>query len=463
MRRYVEEGLYRLPERELGEHRVKRNDQIVFVAEHRGSSYEEARTIMDTARDQYGVSYREFVRLKLWNSRTETALRKRLERIRQQDRRFVEEVCNETGWSFETAEKKMLETKKRWPAVTFRKYAAFNFHGMTDAEIDARVREWIETSAQNRRRVMQESGWSSERVRAHMTEFEAVHGIFPAYYMCFRGWELSDEQIESYATVAHSQRLSSAYNSREALAMARDKERFDEVFRDFLNRRFWSNHEQASFESFMAFAQGLDAAFCKLLRSGGGVGAFKVALPDNESGLREVYEDLMAKPRMLVEEVLQQHPEMAEFYPGAINTIRVVMIEDEGEVHIISTGIQFGHREVTDNFTNDGMVCAVDTESGTVITHAVDKDGVVYETHPISGKPFIGFEVPNWEMVLETAHRAMKVHEGLRYVGWDIAIQTDRVSILEANTVPDPVLLQAAYAPRQEGKRYLYDPFLQKI
>ncbi|QZY53118.1 sugar-transfer associated ATP-grasp domain-containing protein [Leucobacter tenebrionis] len=463
LRRYAEERLYLVPQDRLSEHRVKRNDQIAFVAKQRGIGYEDAREVMDRARDEYGVSYREFVRRNLWKFKTEADLDKRLERIRTQDRRFVDEVCNETGWSFEEAERKMLETKKRWPAVTFRKYAAFNFHGMTDDEIDARVRQWIETSSENRRRVMQESGWTAEQVRAHMTRFEAEYGVIPAYYMCFRGWELSDEQIESYATVAHSQRLSTAYNDRADLAMARDKERFDEVFRDFLNRRFWSNAEGATFESFSEFAQGLDAIFCKLLRSGGGVGAFKVELPGDEAGLRRVYDDLMAKPRMLVEEVLQQHPEMAEFYPGSINTIRVVMIEDEGRIRIISTGIQFGHREVTDNFTNDGMVCAVDTDSGTVLTPAVDKDGAVYETHPVSGKRFEGFRVPNWDLVLDTAKRAMGVREGLRYVGWDIAIQNDKVSILEANTVPDPVLLQAAYAPQKEGKRYLYDPFLQKI
>ena len=92
----------------------------------------------------------------------------------------------------------------------------------------------------------------------------------------------------------------------------------------------------------------------------------------------------------------------------------------------------------------------------------MDKKGHVYERHPISGKRFKGFVVPNWDKVRKVTENAMSVQDGINYVGWDVAICEDKAVLVEGNAMPDLVLIQAPYAPFKKGMKYLFDPWLNK-
>lgn len=54
----------------------------------------------------------------------------------------------------------------------------------------------------------------------------------------------------------------------------------------------------------------------------------------------------------------------------------------------------------------------------------------------------------------------MNVQEGVNYVGWDVAICEDKVVLVEGNSAPDLVLIQAPYAPQFKGMKYLIEPYL---
>lgn len=62
-------------------------------------------------------------------------------------------------------------------------------------------------------------------------------------------------------------------------------------------------------------------------------------------------------------------------------------------------------------------------------------------------------------MVLKLAEDAIKYLSGVNYVGWDIAICKDKAVIIEGNSAPDLVLIQAPYARAKEGKKYLFEPY----
>ena len=138
------------------------------------------------------------------------------------------------------------------------------------------------------------------------------------------------------------------------------------------------------------------------------------------------------------------------------------MLQDEEGTHTICAGMRFGHDGITDNFSQDGMVADIDVETGVIVTDAIDKKGQVYEKHPISGKTFKGFQVPNWDKVRSVTENAMNVLPGINYVGWDVAICPDNVVLVEGNAMPDLVLVQAPYAPVKKGMKYLFDPWLNK-
>lgn len=142
-----------------------------------------------------------------------------------------------------------------------------------------------------------------------------------------------------------------------------------------------------------------------------------------------------------------------------MNTIRVVTLLKDDICHFICAGIRMGNADVVDNFHKDGMVCDVDIKTGRIITPAIDRKGNTYNKHPRTGYEFMGFEIPNWDKVLKLAEDAIRVQPGVNYVGWDIAVCLDKAVIIEGNSAPDLVLIQAPYARPKQGKRYLFEPY----
>lgn len=455
---FVKQELYWLSAEKLAIPRV-RDRYVELVAQRKRVGYLEAMAQMQRIRDRYGITYREYCLNKLYNYKTSKGLDEALTRIIGRENDNILQVCRETGWDFAKAESEMQAVMEKWPTITPKKYVGYGFFSMTEDEIREKIRGWNTKAKKNREIVQANTGWSQSKIKNHMARYETLYNIIPAYYVCYKAWELSDEEMDSYARQKLSERLWAKYNVRSATDVLNDKEEFDSVYRDYVNRKFWVN-AGTNFDEFLAFADGLDTAFCKPVKSGGGLGTFKVDLTGSKRKLKKVYEDLMKKNRVLVEEAVVQHHEVSEFYPEAVNTVRVVVLQDENGKHIITTGIRFGDHGITDNFSADGMVCDIDIETGELITDAVNKAGEVFQSHPSSGKTFKGFRVPNWDQLLNAALDAMDVLDGVNYVGWDFAVREDDVCIIEGNSMPDLVLVQAPYAPSKVGKRYLFDPYL---
>ena len=59
-----------------------------------------------------------------------------------------------------------------------------------------------------------------------------------------------------------------------------------------------------------------------------------------------------------------------------------------------------------------------------------------YATHPVTGGAIPGFRVPQWDEVLALALRSHRAFAEALIVGWDIAVTTDGVVMVEANSSP---------------------------
>lgn len=459
---YLLKGMYRMSLEEIKEkftcpQNLKKDFDVELVAEIKGISYEEAKEEMDALRDKYGIIYKEYTANKLYVYKTKKGLKKRIDRILEKNEKYLHEVCDDAGWTYEKAKSEADRIKKSY-GLTYKQYSRYRFYSMTDDGIEAKLKKWNENSRHYIDYVMAESGWSREQVRRHMKRYGVLYDILQPYYVLYRGWELSDEEMDGYARQKLSERLWAKYNDAEQARILAEKHRFDEVYAEYTGRKFWINRD-TDFEEFCRFAEGIDSIFCKPIESGGGLGTEKFKVTDD---LRGLYDTLMSKERLLVEECIRQHEEVDEFIPGCVCTVRVVVLQDEDGIHTICAGMRFGHSGITDNFSQDGMVADIDVETGVIVTDAVDKKGHVYEKHPVSGKTFKGFRVPNWDKVRYVAENAMNVLPGINYVGWDVAVCPDGAVLVEGNAMPDLVLIQAPYAPVKKGMRYLFDPWLNK-
>jgi hypothetical protein len=379
-------------------------------------------------------------------------IRKR--RIRRKNR--ILKVARVGGMSEEEAAKAMTNARVNYN-ISSADFVRYQLYLLSDDEL----KEWSENSKDKKEKqfekVRNATGWSDERISEHINHCrEALHISF-SYYMAWKCWELDDELLKTYTTAYDSVCLDAKYNGDTSPIVRKDL--FNEVYKDFTKRRHWINRN-SSFEEFKTFASGLKAIFCKPVDSSCGIGTERIDLLDRD--LHEVYDYLMAKPQLLVEECIVQHHELAEFAPASVNTLRLVNLQTpDGEIHNISSFLRFGNGiHNIDNFSGGGMAAGVDIETGKLVTYAVEKSGEVHETHPFSHKPFIGYQVPHWDKILELTAAANRSNAECNYVGWDVAILEDDVMLVEGNSHSDLSVYQTTFAYNHIGRRSIVEPYL---
>ncbi len=255
-------------------------------------------------------------------------------------------------------------------------------------------------------------------------------------------------------------RIINTCNHKEDRDIFNTKSRFNKTFAAFVGRE-WLNTMECSFEDFAAFISRNKRFFVKPVAGSFGWGVRVQEVTDIED-LPGLYHSLRQE-RVLVEEIIEQWAEMAEFNPTSVNTLRIVtLLGTDGTVKVMTATLRCGNGDkCADNFHHNGIASIIDIPTGIVTSTGVDMESRRFILHPVSGKPIIGFKVPFWDRILATVAAAAQVVPTVRYVGWDVALGKDgRVIIIEGNSAADPDVTQM---PDQVGKWPLYKQELRKI
>lgn len=236
-----------------------------------------------------------------------------------------------------------------------------------------------------------------------------------------------------------------------------NKTKFNRIYSSFLGRE-WIDTEECSLDAFQEFVTKHPTSISKIKDGSGGNG---IALFQPSEDFEKDFFRLKSQ-KVMLEELIAQHPEMAKFNPSCVNTLRIVTINDGKRIHIMNAVFRCGNGEgCTDNFHHFGLAALIDVKNGMVITPGIDKNNVQYAVHPRSKEKIVGFEIPYWKRIIQTVCEAAKVTPTVRYVGWDIAIQEDgRICIIEGNCASDPDITQM---PDQIGKWPLYKKILSQL
>ena len=100
--------------------------------------------------------------------------------------------------------------------------------------------------------------------------------------------------------------------------------------------------EKTTFEDFKAFCGRHEKFFAKPTVGTGGNGARVIAV-DSDS-LENLYA-VCKEEKMMVEEIVQQHPDLAAFNEGSINTARVItLVCADGVPRILFSVVRFGRK-----------------------------------------------------------------------------------------------------------------------
>lgn len=170
----------------------------------------------------------------------------------------------------------------------------------------------------------------------------------------------------------------------------------------------------------------------------------------DESGLLEKLRALSRVAPVVVQRLVENHPDIAGLGTSGLCTVRVVTLaEPPGErARVFLTAFRMpADSGIVDNFARGGLACGVDARTGQ-LGHAVRKKiSLVHldlDRHPNTGAPISGSRLPLWEEVISLALKSHAIFHQYPSVGWDIAITPDGPLLIEGNYNWDVVLSQQA-------------------
>lgn len=430
---------------------------VEIAAEKYGVSYDEMVEVMRKCRDEYGITYFMFVKNDLYHNMTEEKLTAVQRQHNRKKQGILEKISTITGWSLEEtiAETERIRSTFGIPP---KQYYGLRLFLLSDEELAQSIAEKDKQKKERIKHIREKTGWSRHDVVKHMTNCSLKYSIDADHYMIFKCWELDDQLLATYSTMSTSRTLCGKYNKGHVY-MLEDKNKFNQIYRDYIGRKFWWN-QNTSFEEFSTFAQGLTEIFIKPLDSCSGRGTEIISVPFEIEAKKKLYAELINRPSILVEECVKQHPLMAEIYPNSVNTVRIVTLMKDGVCNTLCAFVRFGCEGITDNFGNGGVLAAVDVETGKIITPAINMKGQTFAHHPVTEKEILGFQIPHWDKVRSITEEAIEAVEGVNYVGWDVAICEDKVVIIEGNSCPGLGAYQSPFSPMHEGKKYIFEKYL---
>lgn len=279
---------------------------------------------------------------------------------------------------------------------------------------------------------------------------------------CYFDYELYNKEADirdTFLNEGYRNRIYKACRSKGHGKYLLDKAIFNETFKKYV-KRDWVDTSTCTYEEFLAFCEKHERFFAKPVRGTGGAGARVI---ERDSETREKLFELCKAEDLILEDIVKQHPSLAEFNSGSVNTTRVITLMCADNVpRVMFSVVRFGRSGiVVDNFHGGGVGAIIDPDTGVIISNAINRVHDKIVEHPDTHKQFFGFQYPEWEKVKAAVLDAHSMLPEMRNIGWDVTVTCDgEVEFIEGNGKPNNHLPQA---PDQTGRRYKYETYLKEI
>ncbi len=147
-----------------------------------------------------------------------------------------------------------------------------------------------------------------------------------------------------------------------------------------------------------------------------------------------------------ITEYVQSEDSLRAINPFSTTTVRILTVRVNNETHIVSGFVRFGTSKsgTVDNIGQGGLMAAIDTNTGKIITHGYMSRKVNFKQwthHPDTGKAIEG-QLKHWNMINEKLKEMGNYHPQLIYIGYDIAITNSGFKIIEMNSLQDILNLE---------------------
>ena len=306
----------------------------------------------------------------------------------------------------------------------------------------------------------EKTGYSKLRLRLDIACCALRYNAGYIDYKIAEMYRLNGKQRKTVITRGKSNDIVRRMNDKAYWHFFDDKTQFDTLFAEQVNRDWVRADAAMTMEQLENFLNGKESMLYKPLEGSSGQGIQKFTKAD-WADLKSFREKLAQMGDGILEELVVQHPVMAGMCPTSVNTIRIATLLGDKQQGIVYAFLRIGNGNVMDNVDCGGMAARVDLETGSLLTVAADKAGHVYDHHPMTGTPIIGFTIPYWEEAKAMCLKAMKKVPQMRFIAWDVAITEKGPVFIEGNSFPSHAIPQfAAHYPDGIGILPEFEKFI---
>lgn len=274
-------------------------------------------------------------------------------------------------------------------------------------------------------------------------------------------YKLNEAQRKTVITRGISNNIVRRMNDKAYWHFFDDKTQFNQLFSEYVHRKWVLINEQTTLESLEDITKGNTQLIGKPLEGSSGQGILKFTEEDWKDGAAAFKQLLIDKGIGILEEMVVQHHLMAEMCPTSVNTCRIATLLGDKQQGIVYAFLRIGNGKVMDNVDCGGMAARIDLDSGMLKTVGADKQGNTFEKHPMTGTPIVGFTIPYWEEAKKMCLDAAQKVPQMRFVAWDVAITEDGPTFIEGNSFPSHAIPQfAAHYPDGIGILPEFEKFI---
>ena len=181
----------------------------------------------------------------------------------------------------------------------------------------------------------------------------------------------------------------------------------------------------------------------------------------------DICKRIASLPEGIVEEYIEQNAQLSKTFSDVLASIKIITVRadksvsgvEKNKLYFVSSCICMASDvESSVQLTNGGLIAGINLESGKVVTDAVDKNGNIYDKHPVTNEVIKGFEIPLFDKVKAFVEDIAKNYIG--YISWDIALSEHGPVLIGADIDPKADYVQLPYIHLGKGRKYVFEKYM---
>lgn len=289
-------------------------------------------------------------------------------------------------------------------------------------------------------------GYSKYRLLVDMVFSSLVYGSSFVDYFNFQFYRKNREERKAYATMGVMYKFHKKVNDKNFINRVDDKKQFYKNFSNFCKKPyFFLSNQYDELVNVLKEKKDQRIVIKDPVSTGGkGVNIVQLNLENEKLYIGTIQVETFLKQHFqnntifYFEDFIEQHPLISKISPTGVNTIRIItMINNNNQPEIIGAVFRISVDCPIDNYSAGNLAAEIDIKSGIVMSGGIRKRSSCDDyhiEHPTTKQPILGFQVPHWDKIANTALDAALVIPQVRTVGWDIAVTENGPIFIEGNS-----------------------------